>query len=135
LKTLTEIIYSYKNARFSWDNLDCCTFAANVVYEFKGLCPPNLRDIENYKNEKGMIKWLKKMGCEDLSEAPTKFLNVERRDISTVKHGDFVYFKNEDGSGSIGVCNGVRAYFIHRDKGLVATPVINCIYCWSLNNG
>ena len=131
-KTLTEIIYQYRDKKFSWDNLDCCTFAANVVFEFKNLTPPDLREIENYKDLKGSLKVLKKLGCKDLSEAPSKFFNVPRKDIEEVKTGDIVYLITKNGE-SIGVCNGAQSYFIHRDYGLVTFPTEQCIYCWSIN--
>jgi hypothetical protein len=132
MKTLTDIIYQYENEEFNWKNFDCCTFSAKVVSEFTGKDITNFKEVENFKDLKGSIRWLKKMGCKDLSEAPSAFLGVKRKEISEVQLGDFVYYINEDNVGIIGVCNGKRAYFLQESGGLTARNISDCLYCWSI---
>jgi hypothetical protein len=133
MKTLTDIIYQYRDAEFSWDKFDCCTFSAKVVSEYKGIDITNFREIEDFKDYKGIIRWLAKMKCKELADAPSAFLGVERKPISEVKLGDIVYFVNEQGEGIFGVCNGCRAYFLQQDKGLTTRNIKDCKYCWSVN--
>lgn len=79
------------------------------------------------------MKALRKLGCKDLVDLPSIILNTAKKEIKKVKHGEPVYFINEDGTGILGVCNGVRAYFLQQGGGLTARPIKDCIYCWSIN--
>lgn len=131
---LTDIIYQYENATFSWENFDCCTFSMSVIEEFIGKELINWKkEILDYKSAKESLKFLKKAGCKSLREAPEKILGVKEKSISEVKLGDLVYYINEDDQGIMGVCNGMRAYFLSWDGGLTARNIKDCECCWSLN--
>lgn len=132
MKTLTEIIYKYQNTQFSWGELDCCKFTVEVVEEFTGKTFPLWREVITYGNYKDAMKALKKLGCKDLADLPGIILDKPKKDISKVKHGEPVYYINEDGAGILGVCNGVRAYFLQQNGGLTTRPVKDCIYSWSI---
>lgn len=132
-KDLTAIIYKYKGSKFSWGKIDCCVFTASVVEEFTGRDLPYWKDILNYTNLKESMKTLKKLKCEKLEDLPSVILNTEKKDISEVKLGEPVYCINEDGIGMLGICNGVRAYFLQTGGGLTARPIEDCLYSWSIN--
>lgn len=133
MNTLTDIIYQYKDYEFNWETFDCATFSTSVVSEFKQKDITNFKSIENFKDPKGAKRWLKKMNCKDLSDAPSAFLGVERKPISQVKLGDIVYYINENNIGVFGVCNGMRAYFLQDKKGLTTRDIQDCVYCWSID--
>jgi hypothetical protein len=133
LKDLTAIIYKYKDSSFSWGKFDCCIFTASVVEEFTGRDLPYWKDILNYTNLKESMRTLKKLKCEKLEDLPSVILNTKRKDISEVKLGEPVYYVNEDGVGILGVCNGVRAYFLQVEEGLTARPIKDCLYSWSID--
>jgi len=133
IKNLTQIIYQYKDTSFSWGELDCCIFSIVVIEEFNNKTFPLWRDVIQYKNYKGAMKALLKLGCKKLEDLPSIILNTERKDISQVKLGDAVYYINEDNIGILGVCNGVRAYFLQQGGGLTTRPISACEYCWSVN--
>jgi hypothetical protein len=132
-KSLTDIIQKYADSKFSWGKVDCCIFSGNVVEEFKDVYYPNWHEALTYSNRKSAVKTIKKLGGTSLADLPTAVFNTERKDISDVQHGDIVYYINEDGQGILGVCNGVRAYFLQVGGGLTARMVKDCKYCWSIN--
>lgn len=132
-KSLTDIIYQYKETEFNWETFSCATFSAKVVSEFKGIDITNFKEIENFKDYEGSLRWLEKMKCKSLEDAPSAFLNVKRKPISEVQLGDIVYFINEKNEGIFGVCNGSRAYFLQVGGGLTPRKIEDCLYCWSID--
>ena len=60
-------------------------------------------------------------------------VGIKEKEISEAKLGDLVYYINEEGHGIMGVCNGVRAYFLCWDGGITARNINDCECCWSLN--
>lgn len=132
-KSLTDIIYQYKNSKFSWGKLDCCIFTVSVVEEFFEINLPYWKDVINYKSEVGAMNTLKKLGCNKLLDLPETILGTKKKPISQVKLGEPVYCINEHGEGILGVCNGQRAYFLQQGGGLTARDIKDCSYCWSIN--
>ena len=130
-KTLTDIIYQYEDATFSWGEFDCCIFTATIVEEFSGKTLPHWRNVLQYPDAKGAAKALKKLGCKEVLDLPSIILNTEKKDISEVKLGDPVYYVEKE-RGLLGICNGARAYFITKD-GLTARNIEACEYCWSVD--
>ena len=96
-KNLTDIIYQYKDTKFSWGYLDCCIFTVNVVEEFKNIKLPFWREVITYDGYKGAMKSLKNLGCNKLEDLPSIILNTKKEDISKAKLGDPVYYINEKG--------------------------------------
>ena len=135
MKTLTDILYQYRDVKLEYGNIDCCIFTAKVVEEYFNIKLPLWKDILTYNNYKEAMQVLQKNGINSIEDLPTAILGSEKRDISEVKPGDPVYLINEKGQGVLGICNGMRAYFLHSEKKLVALPIENCLYCWSINNG
>ncbi len=132
-KTLTDIIYQYKNSEFSWEKFDCCIFTVRVIEEYTNKTLPYWRDVISYKDALGAKKALKKLGCKDLKDLPNKILGTQIKPISEVKLGEPVYYINENGDGIMGVCNGKRSYFLQWGGGLTARDTKDCLYCWSIN--
>lgn len=132
-KSLTDIIYQYKDRDFSWGELDCCVFTVRCVEEFTEKKLPKWRDVLQYRSEKDSIKALKKLGCDKLEDLPTAILGTEKKPIKEVKLGEPVYYINEEGIGVMGICNGARAYFLQKGGGLSARNVEDCTYCWSID--
>lgn len=130
---MTDIIYQYEDIQFSWEGVDCCKFAVEVVEEFTGRILPLWREVIQYNNYRGAMKALKKLGCKDLIDLPSIILNTPKKEIETVKLGEPVYYTNEDGIAILGICNGVRAYFLQQGGGLTTRPIKDCTYCWSIN--
>ena len=87
----------------------------------------------NYTNYKEAKQTLKKLGATDLTDILTVLLNTPKKDISEVKLGEPVYYINEDGEGILGICNGVRAYFLQKNGGLTTRNIEDCLYCWSID--
>jgi hypothetical protein len=133
LKSLTDIIYQYKDTNFSWGDLDCCIFTVKVVEEFTGRKLPFWRDVIFYNDYKGAMKALRKLNCKNLKDLPSVILGNPKKDIKDVKLGEPVLYINEDNVAILGVCNGVRAYFLQDGGGLTARPISNCECCWSIN--
>jgi len=133
MKTLTDIIYQYKNETFNWGGLDCCIFTVKIVEEYKDITLPLWRKVAIYNKEKGAMKALVKLGCKSLEDLPSIILNTPKKDISQVKLGEPVYYINENDIGILGVCNGARSYFLQRGGGLTARNTQDCKYCWSIN--
>ena len=133
MKTLTEIIYQYEKANFTWGEFDCCIFTASVVEQYSGKKLPHWREVLTYTNWSEAKKALRKLGCKRLEDLPDIILGEEKADISEAKTGDPVYYINEDGIGVLGVCNGKRAYFLQLDGGLTARDIEDCEFCWSVN--
>ena len=79
------------------------------------------------------MKWMKKLGVDSLDQIPEVYIGSKKKDISDVKHGDIVYYINEEELGIFGVCNGCRAYFLQYGGGLTTRPIEDCLYCWSIN--
>lgn len=132
-KDLSKIIYQYKNTQFSWESFDCCIFTAKVVEEYSGKDLPKWKEVISYNNYKGAMKALRKLGCKEILDLPSIILDTPRKDISEVKRGEPVYYVNEKGQGILGVCNGMRAYFLQQGGGLTARKVEECLYCWSID--
>lgn len=132
MRTLTDIIYDYKNTEFSWGDIDCCTFTFSVIGEFTGKKFPEWK-VVTYNDKLGAVKALRKLGCNNLKDLPDTILKTEKKDISKVKLGEPVYYINEDGDGILGICNGKRAYFLQYGGGLTARNVEDCKYCWSID--
>jgi hypothetical protein len=130
---LTDIIYKYENKEFSWGSFDCCIFTAKIVEEFTGRELPYWKDVLNYKGYRSSVKALKKLGCNKIEDLPSIILGTDKKPISKVKHGEPVYYINEDGIGLLGICNGVRAYFLQEGIGLTTRPVEDCLYSWSIS--
>ena len=134
MKTLTDIIYKYKDKEFSYpDGLDCVIFSLKIAEEYTEKEIIGWKEITTYKTYKGALKTIKKLGCKDVSEVLEAALNIPRQDISQVKLGDIVHYVNEQGRGILGVCNGVRAYFLQEDGGITARRIEECDYCWSIS--
>lgn len=131
--TLTNILEKYKSSSFSWGEFDCCIFVATVIEEHTGKQLPYWKEVLTYKNYKESVKALKKLGCKKIEDLPGVILNKPKRPVSEVKHGDPVYYINEDGVGILGICNGVRAYFLQKGGGLTARSIDKCKYCWNVN--
>jgi len=131
MKTLTDIIYQYENNKFSWGKFDCATFSVGVLEEYRNKKVPQRENNIKYNDYKSAMKSLKNLGCKEVLDLPSVLLNTPKKDISEVKLGDIVYYINEDKIGVLGICNGVRAYFLQEGKGLTARPIEDCIYCWS----
>lgn len=135
MKNLTDIIYQYKNEKFMWGEVDCCIFTASIVEEYTGRTLPHWRNVLQYQSAKGATKALKKLGCKTVLDLPSLILNTPQKDISEVKVGEPVYYiRKKDGRGLLGICNGVRAYFITKE-GLTARNIDDCEYCWSIADG
>ena len=133
MNTLTDIIYKYKDTKFSWQGIDCCIFTVKVVEEFTNRTLPFWRDVIQYTNYEGAMKALNKLDCKDLVDLPSIILNTPKKNISQVKHGEPVYYINQNGIGILGICNGVRAYFLQKNGGLTTRPINDCEYCWSID--
>lgn len=134
VKTLTDIIYQYKESEFTWGEFDCCVFTFKIVEEFLNIDIVNKwQKTLKYNNEISAKKTLLALGCKNLKDLPGVILNTKRKDISEVKLGEPVYYTNEDGVGILGVCNGKRAYFLQYGGGLTARPIEDCKYSWSIN--
>ena len=137
MTTITELLQEYKNSKFEWGRTDCVSFAADIAYRYQGKEVPNLQKDQTYNDTKSALKWLKNLGIDnfdDLYKAPELVLGVKRKDISEVKHGDIVYYiEPETNAGLMGICNGVRAYFLCWDGGLTARNIEDCTYCWSVD--
>ena len=132
-KDLSNIIYQYKDTQFSWGELDCCVFTAKIVEEFWDKDLPKWKNVITYDNYRDAMKTLRKLGCKELLDLPSIILDTPKKDISQVKHGEPVYYINEKGIGILGICNGIRAYFLQEGGGLTARLVKDCSYCWSVN--
>lgn len=134
MKTLTDIIYKYRNQSLDYSTLDCCTFTAKIVEEYFDIDLPLWKDMLGYNNYKDALRVLKKHNINSIEELPTKILGTEKKPISEVKTGDVVYALNDNNDGVLGICNGVRAYFIQPEIGIIAVPIEKCIYAWDVNN-
>lgn len=133
MKTLTDIIYQYKDKQFTWGVYDCCVFVATCVEQYTGKELPKWKEVVNYKNKNGAMKALRKLGCKKLSDLPQIILDTPKIPISKVKTGYPVYYVNEEGEGILGICNGAQSYFINREKGLATRRTEECLYCWSID--
>lgn len=133
--TLTNIIYKYKDQEFNWGEFDCCIFTARIIEEYTGKKLPHWRKVVSYRNREDSIKALKRLGCKKgIIDLPSIILNKPKKPISEVKLGDPVYMVREDtGEGLLGVCNGSRAYFVKRPKGITARNIEDCEFCWSID--
>ena len=132
MKTLTDILYQYRNKKLEYGKLDCCIFTAQVVEEYFNLDLPLWKEILTYDDYKSAIRVLRKNGIKSIEDLPTAILGTEKKPISEVKLGEPVYLVNEEGLGVLGICNGMRAYFLHPEEKLVALPIDCCLYCWSV---
>ena len=132
---ITELIQQYKDKDFSWGTVDCCIFAVELAEQLstKPLHMSNWRDLVTYTDIKESDKTVKEFGADGIKDLPGIVLGTSRKNISEVQHGDIVYMEDENGFGALGICNGVRAYFMTKPKGLTARMVEDCIYCWSIN--
>lgn len=134
MTSLTDIIYKYKHKKLDYVNLDCCTFTGKVVEEYYNIDLPIWKELSEYNNFSGALKALKEKGINSLEEIPTKILGTERKSISEAETGNVVYTLNDKGQGVLGICNGVRAYFIQPEIGIIAVPIEECLYAWDVNN-
>ena len=134
MKTLTDIIYQYKDTKLEFGNIDCCIFTAKVIEEYFNIDLPLWKDILTYKNYKGALLVLKQHNINSIEELPTAILGTDRKPIEEAKLGDVVCTLDDEGLPVLGVCNGKRAYFIHSEYKLVAVSIEKCLYCWSINN-
>lgn len=136
MTTITELLQEYKNSEFEWGKVDCVSFAASIAYRYKGKEIPNIQKEHSYNDIKSALKWLNNLGIDnfdDLHKAPELFAGLKKKDISDVEHGDIVYYIDPGlNQGLLGVCNGVRAYFLSTEGGLTARNIEECIYCWSV---
>jgi len=133
MKSLTDIIYQYKNKSFNWGTLDCCIFTAKVVEEYTGRDLPYWKDVLNYTDQKSSGEILSSLNCDSVLDLPTKILSKPKLPISEAKQGYPVYFLNEKDEGTLGICNGKRAYFLKEKKGLIPVKIEDCLYCWSID--
>jgi len=133
MNNLTDIIYKYKDSKFSWKNFDCCIFTVNVIQEYTNRNLPYWEDAIGYTTYSGAMKALKNLGCKTLVELPEIILGTPKKPISEVKLGEPVYYINEEGEGILGICNGAQAYFIAKGDGLVTRKIEDCLYCWSID--
>lgn len=137
MKTITDLLQEYKDSEFEWGKVDCVTFASSIAHKYKGKPVPEIQKDYTYNDMKSALKWLKNLGVnslDDLHEAPELFLGIKKKDISEVQHGDMVYYVDPGTeAGLMGICNGVRAYFLCWDGGLTARDVKDCKYCWSID--
>ena len=132
---ITQLLQQYKDNNFSWGTMDCCVFAGELAEKIneKPLHLENWRDFLDYSNMEESKKTIKELGGKKMKDLPSIILGTPIKNISEVKHGDIVYSEDENGDGMLGVCNGVRAYFMAKGKGITARPVTECISCWSIN--
>ena len=135
MKTLTDILYQYKNTKLEYGVIDCCVFTARVVEEYFNLDLPLWKELLVYDNYNDALRVLRKNNIKSIQELPTVILGVEKKPISEVKLGEPVYLINANGQGVLGICNGMRAYFIQPDVGLIALPIDKCLYAWEIDNG
>lgn len=77
MKDLTNLIYKYEDSKFEWGVTDCCTFAADIAWNFKDKTPPKIKDIFDYKDLRGSIKWMNEIGAGALDEIPEKYLGLK----------------------------------------------------------
>lgn len=132
---VTQVLNKYKDSEFLLGDFDCCTWIYSVSAELYG-CPAGIdkftKVFGTYSNIEEATNVLKSWGCESLEDLPTMVWGVERKNISEVQHGDLVYlFNKKRNFGSLGYCNGKRAYFLG-PKGLTPIPLSDCLYCWSI---
>ena len=133
MKSLTEIIYRYKDTEFSWGELDCCIFTVLVIEEFTHKKLPFWREVINYNNYKGSLESLNKLGCNTIKDLPSIILGTDKKAATKAKLGEPIYYINEDNIGILGVCNGKRAYFLQKGGGLTARKIEDCKYSWRIN--
>jgi hypothetical protein len=132
MKTLTDIIYQYKNSKLLWGQFDCCIFSIKVIEEYTGKTYPLWRDVIDYTDFKGAMKALRKLNCNNIEDLPELILGNPKKDISKVKLGEPVYYINERGESIFGICNGVQSYFLQMGGGLTTRKTEDCIYCWGI---
>lgn len=105
-----------------------------VVEEYTGKKLPHWREVISYKDRKGSVKALRKLGCKNIKDLPSIILGNDIKPIEEVKLGEPVYMIREDtGEGLLGVCNGARAYFVNRPKGITVRLIEDCEFCWSID--
>ena len=133
MSRISEIINKYKNIDFKYGTFDCCIFTAKVIEEYHNIKLPKWRKVLNYKNWEQSKNSLKALGCKRLEDLPDVMLMSNKQDAILAKNGDPVLYINERGASILGVCNGVRAYFLRDTGGLTARKLEECKYSWSVN--
>lgn len=131
MKNLTEILYKYRDVDFKYGEIDCARFTANIVEEYFGINLDKWREILTYRNEKEALKIMNENGINSIKDLPDVVLNTPKKGALQAKLGEPVYAE-QDGIGTIGICNGTRAYFLTIEKGLSAIPLDQCIYSWDI---
>ena len=131
-KSLTEILYKYRNKSLEYGDLDCCVFTAKVVEEYFEIELPLWKDLLTYSTYKDALKVLRKNNIKSVEELPSAILGTEKKPISEVKLGEPVHYVNEIGHDVLGICNGKRAYFIQPEIGLITLPIEDCSGAWSI---
>lgn len=129
---ITTILQKYKEFNFKFNEMDCCLFVSKVLEDYYGEPITTVWDNVQYSNLREAVKTIRKLGCKDMSELPSKVLNVPRKNINNVEYADIVYYINEDNMGIMGVCNGKRSYFLGKNGKLTARDTNECLYCWSV---
>jgi hypothetical protein len=136
IKTVTQLLEQYKEKDFSWGTMDCCVFVGELSEQISGqtLHKANWKKFVTYTSFEESKETVKEFGGKKIKDLPSIVLGTPMKDISKVKHSDIVYMEDEEGIGGLGICNGVRAYFLAKPKGLMAVNVEDCLACWSIAN-
>lgn len=130
-KDLTNVIYKHREKKFQYGQFDCCIFVGEVLEEYWDIQIPKWRKFQNYSNIRSSLKTLKKLGATGIHNVLTVLLDTPRLETGTPHLGAPVYYINETGQGILGICNGVRSYFVAED-GLTTRSTKDCKYHWRI---
>jgi hypothetical protein len=123
LALLPEILEKYRVEPFTWGQLDCCLFAANVIRDMTG--HDYAEDLRGtYDTQFGAARVLHRYG--GLEELVDHFLGPSQAP-SLARRGDVVL--GEVPEPTVGICVGHKAVF-KSDGGLESLPLDLCIRSW-----
>jgi len=100
---LTQFIQSRKHTSFEWGENDCCLFAADAVIAIAGHDYAE-QFRQQYTNEMGALRALKRAGYTSIDEALTGLLGAPSPRLS-VRRGDVVLIEH-NGQDTAGIMFG-----------------------------
>lgn len=124
---LDAYIESWRNKTFDWSTAHCCHFAAGWVSLVEGWDP--IKDLPELKDQKSAAKLVEVYGS--LPIAVTQFLKGrEAQSALLAGVGDIVFMCGQP-NGSLGICNGRRAFFL-TEEGVRAASMATAVLSWRI---
>jgi hypothetical protein len=122
---LEEYVAQWRERAFDWTTSTCIDFANGWLKEVESI--DTLARLPKWEGRTGAIRAIAEY--KTLDRAITTELRRDPIDPRMAQLGDLVMYP-ESGIGFIGICNGMKAFMLHKTVGIGTLSMEDAVWAW-----